>query len=90
MALTVRQQSNRDAPHRIAHHESIRHLPLEARRDDIRTVLGFMAPAAAAWVSDTARIDDVLPRRPQGAAQGSGPSREERGSLVAERLPAVW
>lgn len=49
---------------RIAHHEGIWHLPLEARRDDIQTVLGFIAPAAAAWVADASRIDDVLARRP--------------------------
>ncbi|NJQ01763.1 Abi family protein [Streptomyces zingiberis] len=49
---------------RIAHHEAIWHLPLEARRDDIQAVLGFIAPAAAAWVADTSRIDDVLTRRP--------------------------
>ncbi|MGW5215472.1 hypothetical protein ACWEQO_30840 [Streptomyces sp. NPDC004051] len=49
---------------RIAHHEGIWHLPLEARRDDIQTVLGFMAPTAAAWVSDASRIDDVLAHRP--------------------------
>ncbi|MYS32599.1 Abi-like protein [Streptomyces sp. KhCrAH-43] len=49
---------------RIAHHEGIWHLPLEARRNDIQTVLGFIAPAAATWVSDASRIDDVLARRP--------------------------
>ncbi|MEV5454702.1 hypothetical protein [Streptomyces sp. NPDC052535] len=49
---------------RIAHHEGIWHLPLEARRDDIQTVLGFTAPAAATWVADASRIDDVLARRP--------------------------
>ncbi len=49
---------------RIAHHEGIWHLPLEARRDDIQTVLGFIAPAAAAWVADASRIDHVLARRP--------------------------
>ncbi|MEV0694705.1 hypothetical protein [Streptomyces sp. NPDC050388] len=49
---------------RIAHHEGIRHLPLEARRDDIQTVLGFIAPVAATWVADASRIDDVLARRP--------------------------
>jgi hypothetical protein len=40
------------------------HLPLEARRDDIQTVLGFIAPAAATWVVDVSRIDDILARRP--------------------------
>ncbi|GHA73929.1 MULTISPECIES: hypothetical protein [Streptomyces] len=49
---------------RIAHHEGIWHLSLEARRDDIQTVLGFIAPAAATWVADASRIDDVLARRP--------------------------
>ncbi|MCQ8835822.1 hypothetical protein [Streptomyces malaysiensis] len=49
---------------RIAHHEGIWHLPLEARRDDIQTVLGFIAPAAAAWVANASRIDDILTRRP--------------------------
>ncbi|MGW7674423.1 hypothetical protein ACWGJX_46495 [Streptomyces sp. NPDC054775] len=49
---------------RIAHHEGIWHLPLEARRDDIQTVLGFIAPTAAAWVADASRINDVLARRP--------------------------
>ncbi|WP_031032408.1 hypothetical protein [Streptomyces albus] len=49
---------------RIAHHEGIWHLALEARRDDIQTVLGFIAPAAATWVADASRIDDVLARRP--------------------------
>lgn len=49
---------------RIAHHEGIWHLPLEARRDDIHTVLGFIAPAAATWVADASRIDDVLARSP--------------------------
>ncbi|MFD3488749.1 hypothetical protein [Streptomyces sp. NPDC058665] len=49
---------------RIAHHEGIWHLPLEARRNDIQTVLGFIAPTAAAWVAGTSRIDDVLARRP--------------------------
>ncbi|AYV32338.1 Abi-like protein (plasmid) [Streptomyces sp. ADI95-16] len=49
---------------RIAHHEGIWHLPLEARRDDIQTVLGFIAPAAAVWVAEASRIDDVLARRP--------------------------
>ncbi|WP_432091501.1 hypothetical protein [Streptomyces sp. NRRL F-5630] len=49
---------------RVAHHESIWHLPLEARRDDLLAVLGFLAPDAAAWVTDTWRIDDVLSRRP--------------------------
>jgi hypothetical protein len=49
---------------RIAHHEGIWHLPVEARRDDIQTVLGFIAPAAAAWVTDASRVDDVLAHRP--------------------------
>ncbi|MGV9761481.1 hypothetical protein ACWDUC_37560 [Streptomyces tricolor] len=49
---------------RIAHHEGIWHLPLEARRDDIQAVLGFIAPAAATWVAGASRIDDVLARRP--------------------------
>ncbi|MFF5881084.1 hypothetical protein ACIQ9M_34645 [Streptomyces californicus] len=49
---------------RIAHHEGIWHLPTEARRDDIQTVLGFMNPAAATWVDDASRIEDVLARRP--------------------------
>ncbi|MGW3491322.1 hypothetical protein [Streptomyces sp. NPDC001054] len=49
---------------RVAHHESIWHLPLEARRDDLLAVLGFLAPDAAAWVTDTWRIDGVLSRRP--------------------------
>ncbi|NED22270.1 hypothetical protein G3I31_30200 [Streptomyces sp. SID9913] len=49
---------------RIAHHEGIWHLPLEACRDDIQAVLGFIAPAAASWVVDASRIDDVLARRP--------------------------
>ncbi|RXS66692.1 hypothetical protein EST92_28475 [Streptomyces sp. TM32] len=35
-----------------------------ARRDDIQTVLGFIAPAAATWVADASRVDDVLARRP--------------------------
>lgn len=51
-------------PNRITHHEGIWHLPFEARRDDIQTVLAFIAPAAAAWVADAFRIDDVLARRP--------------------------
>ncbi|GFH81518.1 MULTISPECIES: Abi family protein [Streptomyces diastaticus group] len=49
---------------RIAHHEGIWHLPLKARRDDIQTVLGFIEPAAATWVADGSRINDVLARRP--------------------------
>ncbi|MFJ6493477.1 hypothetical protein [Streptomyces californicus] len=49
---------------RIAHHEGIWHLSPEARRDDIQTVLGFMSPAAAAWVDGASRIDDVLTSRP--------------------------
>ncbi|MER6723113.1 hypothetical protein [Streptomyces halstedii] len=49
---------------RIAHREGIWHLPLAARRDDIQTVLGFIAPPAATWVADVSRIDDVLARRP--------------------------
>ncbi len=49
---------------RIAHHEGIWHLAPEARRDDIQTVLGFITPAAAAWVAHASRIDDVLARRP--------------------------
>ncbi|MFJ6541691.1 hypothetical protein [Streptomyces sp. NPDC091385] len=49
---------------RIAHHESIWHLPLAARRDDIQTLLGFMAPSAAAWVAEASRIDGILARRP--------------------------
>ncbi|MFJ8762867.1 hypothetical protein [Streptomyces cyaneofuscatus] len=49
---------------RIAHHEGIWHLPIEDRRDDIQIVLGFMNPAAAAWVDGASRIDDVLARRP--------------------------
>ncbi|MFJ4866183.1 hypothetical protein [Streptomyces sp. NPDC088748] len=49
---------------RIAHHEGIWHLPLAARRDDIQAVLGFIAPAAATWVAEASRIDDVLARRP--------------------------
>lgn len=49
---------------RIAHHEGIWHLPLEAHRDDIQTVLGFIAPAAAAWVTDSSRINTVLARHP--------------------------
>ncbi|MCA1224006.1 Abi family protein [Streptomyces sp. 8L] len=52
---------------RIAHHEGIWHLPLEARRDDIHTVLGFIAPAAAAWVAHASRIDDILARRPSAS-----------------------
>ncbi|MGW2899376.1 hypothetical protein ACWDAO_33530 [Streptomyces sp. NPDC001212] len=48
---------------RIGHHEGIWHLPLEARRDDIQIMLGFIAPAAAARVADASRIDDVLARR---------------------------
>ncbi|MEU8665277.1 hypothetical protein [Streptomyces anulatus] len=49
---------------RIAHHEGIWHLPLDARRNDIQTVIGFIAPAAATWVHDASRINDVLARRP--------------------------
>ncbi|MFJ3277841.1 hypothetical protein [Streptomyces halstedii] len=37
---------------------------IAARRDDIQTVLGFIAPSAAAWVADASRIDDVFARRP--------------------------
>ncbi|MBZ9644319.1 hypothetical protein [Streptomyces sp. PSKA30] len=49
---------------RIAHHEGIWRLPLEARRDDLHTVLGFIDPAAATWVAGASRIDDVLAQRP--------------------------
>lgn len=49
---------------RIAHHEGIWRLPLEARRHDLQAVLGFITPAAATWVADASRIDDVLARRP--------------------------
>ncbi|MFJ8982935.1 hypothetical protein [Streptomyces sp. NPDC102282] len=49
---------------RIAHHEGVWHLPLEARQDDIQTLLCFIAPAAANWVHGASRIDDVLARRP--------------------------
>jgi hypothetical protein len=49
---------------RIAHHEGIWHLPLEARRNDIQSLLGFVTPTAATWVADTSRIDDVLANRP--------------------------
>ncbi|WP_274919470.1 hypothetical protein [Streptomyces sp. WZ-12] len=49
---------------RIAHHEGIWTMPLAARRDDLRAVLGFIAPAAATWVADASRINDVLARRP--------------------------
>jgi hypothetical protein len=49
---------------RIAHHEGIWHLPLEASRDDIFTVLGYIAPSAATWVFAASRINDVLARRP--------------------------
>ncbi|MFI0212661.1 hypothetical protein ACH4OV_28925 [Streptomyces diastaticus] len=49
---------------RIAHHEGIWHLPLKACRDDIQTVLAFIEPAAATWVADGSRINDVLARRP--------------------------
>ncbi|MEV7755939.1 hypothetical protein [Streptomyces griseofuscus] len=48
---------------RIAHHEGIWHLSPKARRDDTQTALGFIAPAAATWVADALRIDDVLARR---------------------------
>ncbi|GAA3760811.1 Abi family protein [Streptomyces tremellae] len=49
---------------RIAHHEGIWTMPLGARRDDLQTVLAFIAPAAATWVAGASRIDDVLTRRP--------------------------
>ncbi|MFE0777824.1 hypothetical protein [Streptomyces sp. NPDC058861] len=49
---------------RIAHHESIWHLPLAGYRDNIQTVLGFIDPAVASWVAGTSRIDEVLDRRP--------------------------
>ncbi len=49
---------------RIAHHEGIWHLRLEDRQADIQTVLGFIAPAAAAWVADASRLSDVIARRP--------------------------
>ncbi|MGX9923550.1 hypothetical protein ACWIG4_27290 [Streptomyces sp. NPDC002248] len=49
---------------RVAHHESIWHLPLEARRDDLRAVLGFLDPGAARWVTDAWHVDDILSRRP--------------------------
>ncbi|MEU9859104.1 hypothetical protein [Streptomyces sp. NPDC047974] len=49
---------------RIAHHEGIWHLPLAKRWDDIQALLGFIGPAAADWVTDSSRIDDVLARRP--------------------------
>ncbi|MFB7825308.1 hypothetical protein [Streptomyces hydrogenans] len=49
---------------RIAHHECIWHLNLEARRNDIQTLLGFMAPAAVDWVFDASRIDAILAQRP--------------------------
>ncbi|MFD7281184.1 hypothetical protein ACFV80_30100 [Streptomyces sp. NPDC059862] len=44
---------------RIARHEAIWRLPLEARRDDLHTALGFIDPAAGA-----SRIDDVVAQRP--------------------------
>lgn len=50
---------------RIAHHEGVWHLPLEARHADLHTVLGAIDPAATAWVARASRIDDVLARRPQ-------------------------
>ncbi|MDV5143180.1 hypothetical protein R1T08_02360 [Streptomyces sp. SBC-4] len=49
---------------RIAHHEGIWHLPLDKRWDDIQALLGYIEPAAADWVTDSSRIDDVLARRP--------------------------
>lgn len=49
---------------RIAHHESVWQLALEDRRDDLRAILGYIDPAACAWVATGCRIDDVLTRRP--------------------------
>lgn len=54
------------------------HLPLEARRDDPQTVLGCVAPAAAMWVADASRTDDVLVCRPRHRA------------LLCSRGPAQW
>lgn len=49
---------------RIAHHEAVWQLALEDRRDDLRAILGYIDPAACAWVITGCRIDDVLTRRP--------------------------
>ncbi|MFF0967200.1 hypothetical protein ACWDQO_35985 [Streptomyces sp. NPDC003703] len=69
---------------RITHHEGIWHLPLEARRDDIQTVLSFIAPAASTWVADAFRIDDVLAHR-RGTPGGSAPASRRTAALPRDQ-----
>ncbi|XIG72888.1 hypothetical protein C1N81_05275 (plasmid) [Streptomyces sp. SGAir0957] len=59
--------------------EGIWNPPLEARRDDIQTVLGFIALSAATWVVDASRIDDVPARRPNLELTPSGQAASTAG-----------
>ncbi|WP_307629995.1 hypothetical protein [Streptomyces turgidiscabies] len=49
---------------RIAHHEGIWTMPLAARHDDLRTVIGYIDPAASTWVAASSRVAHVLTGRP--------------------------
>ncbi|AWL33850.1 MULTISPECIES: Abi family protein [Streptomyces] len=59
---------------RIAHHEGIWHIPVEQRRDDLLSVLGYIAPAARDWTAATSRIDQIMTSRPVPSASKLVPS----------------
>ncbi|WP_328698501.1 hypothetical protein [Streptomyces sp. NBC_00342] len=54
---------------RIAHHEGIWHLPTEARRDDIQTVLGFRGRFVTLWQALSS---------PDGVGEGRNPPVRSR------------
>ena len=59
-ALRRELEELRNLRNRIAHHESIHHLPLAERHDGILWVLGMISPVAAAWVSQHSRVPAIL------------------------------
>jgi hypothetical protein len=49
---------------RIAHHEPVHYLPLEARYDDVLEILGFIDSAVQGWVAAGSRVPAVLATKP--------------------------
>lgn len=54
-----------DFRNRLAHHERIWNQPLTARYTDTLTVLRYISPALAQWVSDHSRVPKLLAACPQ-------------------------
>lgn len=59
-ALRRELEELRNLRNRIAHHESIHHLPLAERHDGILWVLGMISPVAADWVDQHSRVPGIL------------------------------